>query len=53
MLNRVSQFATKTFLFWMLIAAIIGFVFSEIISALGNISAIPFGYRYVRNGNDN
>ena len=40
MLNRVSQFATKTFLFWMLIAAIIGFVFPKSLAHLGTL--VPY-----------
>lgn len=40
MLKRVSQFATKTFLFWMLIAAIIGFVFPKSLAHLGTL--VPY-----------
>lgn len=35
MLSRVSEFATKTFLLWMFIAAIIGFVFPTQLAMIG------------------
>lgn len=38
MLNRMSQFATKTFIFWMLVAAIIGFVFPSQMAILEDLS---------------
>ncbi len=40
MLDRMSQFATKTFIFWMLVAAIIGFVFPSQLSILGGF--VPY-----------
>ena len=40
MLNRMSQFATKTFIFWMLVAAIIGFVFPSQMAILGGF--VPY-----------
>lgn len=40
MLNRMSQFATKTFIFWMLVAAIIGFVFPSHMAILGGF--VPY-----------
>ena len=35
MLSKVSEFATKTFLLWMFIAAIIGFVFPTQLAMIG------------------
>lgn len=40
MLNRISQFATKTFIFWMLFAAVLGFIFPSHISILGGF--VPY-----------
>lgn len=40
MLNKVSQFATKTFLMWMFVAAIIGFMFPKQLATLG--STVPW-----------
>ncbi|MCT1926626.1 bile acid:sodium symporter family protein [Staphylococcus pasteuri] len=40
MLNRISQFATKTFIFWMLFAAMLGFIFPSHISILGGF--VPY-----------
>ena len=35
MLSKVSEFATKTFLLWMFIAAIIGFIFPTQLATMG------------------
>ncbi|MCE5038612.1 bile acid:sodium symporter family protein [Staphylococcus auricularis] len=35
MLSRISQFATNTFLVWMLVAALLGFLFPSLLSQLG------------------
>lgn len=40
MLNKLSQFATSTFLLWMLVAAIIGFIFPSQLASLG--TAVPW-----------
>lgn len=40
MLNRISQFVTKTFIFWMLFAAVLGFIFPSHISILGGF--VPY-----------
>lgn len=40
MLEKASQFATKTFLLWMLLAAVIGFVFPSLLAPIG--STIPY-----------
>ncbi|MCJ1667470.1 bile acid:sodium symporter family protein [Staphylococcus sp. NRL 19/737] len=40
MLTKMSQFATKTFLIWMFIAAIIGFMFPKQLAPLG--STVPW-----------
>ena len=52
MLNRISQFATKTFIFWMLFAAVLGFIFPSHISILGGFCTIHAWDCYVRNGDD-
>lgn len=40
MLNQVSRFITKTFLFWMLLAAIVGFIFPHQLAHIG--SFVPY-----------
>lgn len=37
MLSKVSEFATKTFLVWMFIAAIIGFMFPTQLATIGHL----------------
>ena len=52
MLSKVSEFATKTFLLWMFIAAIIGFI-SNSTSDDGSIRPMAIRNCDVRHGNDN
>ncbi|MFL0594364.1 bile acid:sodium symporter family protein [Staphylococcus caprae] len=40
LLNKISQFTTKTFLLWMILAAIIGFMFPQQFAGLG--SFVPY-----------
>lgn len=40
LLQKISQFATATFLFWMIVAAVLGFVFPSQLATLGPI--VPY-----------
>lgn len=50
MLSRISQFATNTFLVWMLVAALLGFFISKSIIIIRWMGAIFTWYRNVRDG---
>lgn len=50
MLRQIGQFASKTFLLWMLLTSFIGFVLPSAFTTFTPWIPLSFRYRHVRDG---